>query len=68
MQQLKVEGQLHRFLGSRSAFDLGQSGVQVVLNSEVKPCFIVWCHGCTHARGQGVGSEHFKASASVGLA
>ena len=68
MQQLKGEGQPHTFHGSKSAFDLGQSGVQIGLNSKVMPWYIARRRGRACARGQKVGSEHFKALASVGLA
>jgi hypothetical protein len=56
VQQLKGAGQLDTTHSSKSAFDLGQSGVQTEPNSGGMPCHIMRRHGRTHGRGQEMGS------------
>ena len=48
------------FYSSNSAFGLGQRVVQVVLNSEVTLCYIVWRYDRIYARGQGWGQNMLR--------
>ena len=50
-----VDGrQLHVSHSTKGAFDLGQRGVQIGLNSEVMPCHAARRHGHVYTRGQGI--------------